>query len=51
MRFFGRLGLSDTNSGVFAGQWLDGSGGDLVSENPTTTDAIAVVAQGQYQRV
>ena len=51
---FGRLGLSDTNSGVFAGQWLDGSGGDLVSENPTTTDAIAVVRKGninEYEQV
>ena len=40
---FRSLGLSDSNSGVYAGGWLGGAGGDLESENPTTTETIATV--------
>ena len=40
------LGLSDTNSGVFAGRWLEPSGDVLVSENPATAEPIASVLQG-----
>jgi aldehyde dehydrogenase (NAD+) len=40
-----RLGLSDINSGAWAGGALDTSGGDIVaSENPTTGETIASVA-------
>lgn len=48
------LGLSETNSGVFAGQWLPGEGGDLIVTNPTTGDTIATVRQAsteEYDRV
>ena len=51
---FGQLGLTDANSGVFAGEWLAGSGGDLTSENPSTTDAIATVRKAnldEYEQV
>ena len=40
-----RLGLSDINSGAWAGGALDTSGGDVIaSENPTTGETIASVA-------
>ena len=40
-----RLGLSDINSGAWAGGELDTSGGELVaSENPTTGETIASVS-------
>jgi aldehyde dehydrogenase (NAD+) len=40
-----RLGLSEINSGAWAGGALDTSGGELVaSENPTTGETIASVA-------
>ncbi len=51
---FRSLGLSDSNSGVYAGEWLDGAGGDLASENPTTTETLAAVRQASaddYERV
>ena len=51
---FSALGLSDTNSGVYAGGWLDGSRGDLVSENAATTEPIDTVAKAsgeQYDAV
>ncbi len=40
---FAQLGLSGANPGGYAGGWLDGGGGDLASENPTTTETIATV--------
>ncbi|MDH3730057.1 MAG: aldehyde dehydrogenase family protein [Acidimicrobiia bacterium] len=43
---FSALGLSDANSGVYAGGWIDGNGGDLASINPTTATEIATVAKG-----
>ncbi len=39
------LGLSDVNSGAYAGRWLDTSGEPLVSENPATAEPIATVTQ------
>jgi aldehyde dehydrogenase (NAD+) len=39
------LGLEDVNSGVFAGRWLAGSGGELGVVNPATGETIAVVNQ------
>ena len=33
-QIFESLGLEDSNSGVFAGAWLDGAGGDLPVTNP-----------------
>jgi aldehyde dehydrogenase (NAD+) len=42
---FGSLGLADRNSGVFAGSWLEGTGGDLPVTNPATGEVIATVTQ------
>ena len=42
---FESLGLDDRNSGVFAGSWLDGTGGDLPVANPATGEVIATVTQ------
>jgi aldehyde dehydrogenase (NAD+) len=39
------LGLDDRNSGVFAGSWLEGTGGDLPVTNPATGEVIATVTQ------
>ncbi len=39
------LGIGATNSGVFAGGWLEASGAELVSYDPTTTAAIASATQ------
>ncbi len=39
------LGIGATNSGVYAGMWLEGSGDELVSYDPTTTEAIAATTQ------
>jgi aldehyde dehydrogenase (NAD+) len=44
-QIFDALGLSDAPSGVYAGGWLDGHGGELTSENPSTTEAITTVQQ------
>ena len=46
---FAALDLTDTNSGVFAGRWLEPSGEVLVSENPATTEPIASVVQGTVE--
>ncbi|MEE8331362.1 MAG: aldehyde dehydrogenase family protein, partial [Acidimicrobiia bacterium] len=43
---FSALGLSDTNSGVYAGGWIEGNGGELSSVNPTTATDIALVNKG-----
>lgn len=40
-----RLGIGDANSGVFCGNWVESSGGDvLTSINPATGEPIASVA-------
>lgn len=48
------LGLSETNSGVYAGGWLSGEGGDLEVLNPSTGETLAIVRQAssdEYDRV
>ncbi|MGZ5385613.1 MAG: aldehyde dehydrogenase family protein, partial [Acidimicrobiia bacterium] len=42
---FESLGLDDKNSGVFAGSWLEGTGGDLPVTNPANGEVIATVTQ------
>ena len=42
---FGPLGLDEHNSGVFAGSWLEGTGGDLPVTNPASGEVIATVTQ------
>ncbi len=42
---FERLGIMDTNPGVFAGEWLEGTGGVLDVVNPATGETIATVLQ------
>ncbi|MEX1043088.1 MAG: aldehyde dehydrogenase family protein [Acidimicrobiia bacterium] len=37
------LGLGDSNSGVFAGGWIDASGETIAIENPATGETIASV--------
>jgi aldehyde dehydrogenase (NAD+) len=37
------LGIKDTNSGAYAGEWLDTSGAAQASLNPTTGESIAQV--------
>ncbi|MEX1044159.1 MAG: aldehyde dehydrogenase family protein, partial [Acidimicrobiia bacterium] len=37
------LGLGDSNSGVFAGRWIDASGETIAVENPATGETIASV--------
>ena len=39
------LGIGATNSGAFAAEWLEASGDELVSYDPTTTEAIASTTQ------
>lgn len=49
-----RLGLSEENSGVYAGGWLDGSGELVEVPNPTTGEVIAKVRMGSsedYEKV
>jgi aldehyde dehydrogenase (NAD+) len=51
---FGALGLSDHNSGVFAGGWLEPGGEKVEVVNPTTGEALATVGMGSvedYDRV
>ncbi len=51
---FSALGLEDSNSGAFAGQWLDTGGAELVVENPTTGEHIGAVVRANsddYERV
>ena len=35
-----QLGIGAVNSGAYAGGWLEATGEDLVSYDPTTTEAI-----------
>jgi aldehyde dehydrogenase (NAD+) len=49
-----RLGLDEVNSGVFAGRWLAGNGGELAVLNPATGETIAIVTQAsadEYEAV
>ena len=51
---FGALGLSDHNSGVFAGEWLEPSGEQIEVINPTTGETLATVGMAStddYDRV
>jgi len=51
---FGALGLSDHNSGVFAGEWLEPSGEQIEVVNPTTGEPLATVGMASsedYDRV
>ena len=51
---FQALGLTDSNPGAYAGEWVDATGGDLAVENPTTAETIATVRQtsaGDYERI
>ena len=53
-QIFNSLGLTDSNSGVFGGAWLDGAGGDLPVTNPSTGEVLATVTQASeadYDRV
>ncbi|MDH3470278.1 MAG: aldehyde dehydrogenase family protein, partial [Acidimicrobiia bacterium] len=53
-QIFSALGLSDTNSGVYAGEWLAGDADELASENPSTTETLATVGRAsadEYERV
>ena len=48
------LGLSGSNSGAFAGRWLDAAGESLEIENPATGEAIAAVtlaSEADYEAV
>lgn len=46
MDWLAELGISQMNSGVYAGSWMDEPhGGELVSYNPTTGEPIATVLQ------
>ncbi|MGH8948452.1 MAG: L-piperidine-6-carboxylate dehydrogenase [Acidimicrobiia bacterium] len=51
---FGALGLTDHNSGVFAGEWLEPTGQQIEVVNPTTGDTLATVGMASaedYDRV
>ena len=51
---FDALGLADHNSGVFGGEWLDGTGEQIKVINPTTGEALATVTMASsddYDRV
>ena len=40
---FDKLGLSETNSGVFAGEWLEATGDSIDVVNPTTGETVGSV--------
>ncbi len=49
-----RLGISDTNSGAFAGEWIQPSGKHFLSLNPATGEPIATVHEvstDDYHRI
>ncbi len=51
---FGALGLTDHNSGVFAGAWLDPTGEQIEVTNPTIGETLATVTMASaddYDRV
>ena len=45
---FESLRLGDTNSGVFAGEWLDAAGADLEVENPATGTTSSRIAGNEW---
>jgi aldehyde dehydrogenase (NAD+) len=53
-QIFDALGLAATNSGVYAGEWLEASGEPLSVTNPATGETLATVIQASatdYDRV
>ena len=51
---FARLGLAETNSGVYAGGWLPGAGREIESINPATGEVLATVRRAsaeEYEQV
>ena len=51
---FAALGLSDHNSGVYAGEWVDAAGEVVEVVNPTTAETLGSVTKGSvddYERV
>ncbi len=53
-QIFAALGLDDVNPGAYAGGWIEPSGDEITSINPTTGEPIAAVKQASlddYERV
>jgi aldehyde dehydrogenase (NAD+) len=53
-QIFAALGLDDVNPGAYAGGWIEPSGDEISSMNPTTGEPIAAVKQASlddYERV
>jgi aldehyde dehydrogenase (NAD+) len=53
-QIFAALGLEDTNSGAYAGGWLEATGDELVSINPATEEPIGSIVQASlddYEKV
>ena len=48
-QIFAALGLDDTNSGAYAGEWLDPGGTEITSVNPTTAEPIGSVVQASVE--
>jgi aldehyde dehydrogenase (NAD+) len=46
---FESLGLSEHNSGVFAGEWLEATGEQMEVVNPTTGDVLATVGMASAE--
>jgi aldehyde dehydrogenase (NAD+) len=44
-QIFAALGLEDSNPGAYAGGWLDPSGSEITSINPTTEEPIGSITQ------
>jgi len=54
MDFLRELGIQDTNSGAYCGEWLETTGELLESRNPATGEVIATVQQAttaEYEQV
>ena len=45
----GALGLSESNSGVFAGSWIEATGDTIEVINPTTAEPIATVTMASLE--
>jgi aldehyde dehydrogenase (NAD+) len=51
---FDRLGISESNSGVFGGEWLEATGGTIEVVNPTTQETLGSVTMASvadYEKV
>ncbi len=51
---FSALGLEETNSGVYAGGWVEATGEEVTVENPSSGEALAKVTMAsaeEYERV